>query len=567
MPGDGQTAAEKATSLDVLSRSVVDVPQSLVAPTDTYILWVAQMADGIEPWGRAPKMRDRQLRGFYPTESFLLSALGVVCSRNAALSWTLEGPDRTVRVYQDILLNAQFGHGWEEFITKTSLDLYTQDSGAFVEFVRQGDSEGSPVIGINQLDAGRCWPTGSSDTPVIYIDRLGQYHGLKPYNICNLHEMPAPVEHPQFGALYTIQYCAVTRLLRAAQILRNISIYKDEKTGGRFNRAVHLLRGITPKQIKDALAEQASNADGQGLLRYVQPPMIGSVSPTAEIGHDTIELAMLPDGYDEEVTFKHYISAIAMAFLSDYQEFAPLPGGGLGTSAQSQILHLKSRGKGPALFQKLISHLMNFQGVLPKNVEFKFAEQDIEAEKEKAELEKLRAEARAVRVQSGEITPEVARQIAKDEGDLAPEVFDAMGGLDLTPHITLQDEEKPEVPGERPARQLQQQVPAQPPPKPGQPPATAEATKTRFGDLVSFEDALKDAGIYDIEVGKADADAIVEEIKEAALELKAALEERHLGPEEIEDDREQVETLIKTQALKALRKLQRRIMTRLREEA
>jgi len=89
-----------------------------------------------------------------------------------------------------------------------------------------------------------------------------------------------------------------------------------------------------------------------------------------------------------------------------------------------------------------------------------------------------------------------------------------------------------------------------------------------IGDALSvFEDALKDAGIYDIEVGKADADAIVEEIKEAALELKAALEERHLGPEEIEDDREQVETLIKTQALKALRKLQRRIMTRLREEA
>jgi len=508
--GQDKSLAEKTSSVDVLERSVISPASSAVAG-DGYILWVAQLADEILPWGKSPKARDRQLRQFFPTENFLNSALGIVASRNAAFSWTLEGGQRTSKVYQDILENACFGGGWQEFIVKFSIDLLTQDSGAFVELIRQTDSETSPVVGINHLDAGHCWPTGNAETPVIYVDRLGKMHGLKTHQIVNLHEMPSPVEHPQFGPLYKLQYCAVTRLLRAAQVLRNITIYKEEKTGGRFNRAIYLVKGITPKQIEDALAKQKFNADNMGLMRYLQPLLVGTVSPTADVGHDTIELATLPDGFDEEVTFKHYISAIAMAFLSDYQEFAPLPGGGLGTSAQSYILHLKSRGKGPALFQKLMSRLIN-EYVLPDNVEFHWDEQDVQAETEQAALEKTRAETRKLRIESGEITPEVARQIAKDEGDLAPEIFDALGGADLTPHVTLQDQEKPEVESEKPPVQPQLAAPAQPP----------------------------------------------EEKPPAAMAAKAL--------EEIEDERLEAEDLVKELSLRALRRMKKRVVARLRTE-
>ena len=80
---------------------------------------------------------------------------------------------------------------------------------------------------------------------------------------------------------------------------------------------------------------------------------------------------------EEEWRRKWDIAVLALAFLVDYQEFAPLPGGNLGTSAQSQVLHMKSRGKGPGLFMKLFAHFMNFGGVLPRSVTFEWDEQDV----------------------------------------------------------------------------------------------------------------------------------------------------------------------------------------------
>lgn len=542
------SSAEKAVALDALNKSVVEPSEETGVPASAQIIWIARMADGMEPWGSSPKLRDKQLREFFPTENFLISALGVVCSRNAAFSWSLDGPGRTVNLYQDILLNANLGEGWVSFMVKLSMDLYTQDSGAFVELIRQDDSPMSPVVGINHLDAGRCYPTGNPENPVIYMDRLGKLHAMKPHQIVNIHEMPSAIEHPAFGPLYTLQYCAVTRLLRAAQILRNTAIYKEEKTGGRFERAIHLVKGITAKQINDALAQQATKADLRGLLRYIQPLVVTSVSPTADIGHETIELATLPDSWNEKEQFELYITAIAMAFLSDYQEFAPLPGGNLGTSAQSYILHMKSRGKGPGLFMKLISHLMNFQGVLPKNVQFKWSEMDVEAEQAQAEISKLRADERAVRIQSTELTPAAARQIARDIGDLSPELFTALGGSDITPNVTLEDEEKPEVP--QPPGAVQPALPAPPAPsQPASPPPQAPAEKPVVG-------------AKDLQTLLGETDGLIAEIEES---LKAS-EEHRAGPEEVEADRLAVEDMVKEQALKALRKMQKRIRARLEAE-
>lgn len=445
-------------------------------PADSYILWVGTIADSFIPWGTRPKLRDGQLRDFASSEYFLLSALGSVCARNAAFSWKVSGDDapRTANNCQDMLLNAQYGRGWEEFVIKFSMDFYTQDSGAFVEFIRETESEKAPVIGLAALDAARCWLTGNPEQPVLYQNSEGKWKKLYWWQVQNIQEMPSPKILGTKGCHYTIQYCAVTRLLKAAQILRNITTYKEEKTGGRFSRAIHLVSGVNQQQLETSLKSHFEIADAKGLTRYVQPAIVTSVDPNAKISHEVIELASLPDGFNENDAIKNYITILALAFLTDYQDFAPLPGGNLGTSAQSEVLHMKSRGKGPALFQKVLGHLLNTM-VLPKNVEFKWDEQDIEAEKAEAEVKKIRAEERAVRVQSTEITAEVARQLAVDSGDLPQEVFDAMGGQDVTQQTVVSDEEKPQE--QKPVQTIlkpeEQAAPV--PPKPGQaPPAKGQ---------------------------------------------------------------------------------------------
>lgn len=428
----------------ILRRSVVRTAPSNGSPEtsggimDAGVLWfVADAADEITAWGRNPKMRDRQLRAFYPKEAYFTSALGVVASRNMAFSWSIEGPPRVSQLMQEVLDNANFGEGWHDLIAKTTIDLSTQDNGAFWEIVRAADSPKSPPIAINHLDSEFCWHTRDPANPVIYRDIMGGRHLLPWYSVVSFSELPAPQER-----IRGVQLCALTRLLRAAQVLRNVSLYEEEKTGGRFVRALHLISGIRTDEINQALEMAQRKADDKGLLRYIQPLVVGSVDPKANLDHKMLELVTLPDGWNKENEVKLYITILAMAFLTDYQEFAPLPGGNLGTSAQSEVLHMKSRGKGPGLFMKLISHALNFR-VLPNVVEFTFDEQDLEAENAEADIQKKHAETDKIWVDSGVLTAEAARQRAVDRGDISQEILAMMDQPDVTPDREVSDEEKP----------------------------------------------------------------------------------------------------------------------------
>ncbi len=437
--GDEITNGKKAVEEVETATRVIERPhQRQKVPSNTIessLIWaVAQAADEFEVWGRRPKQRDAQLKGFFPTESIFMSALGQVTARNAAFSWQIEGASRTQKLAQRILQNADAGNGWIDFIGKLSQDLYTQDHGAAMEIYREPDEPEGALVALNHLDISRCWHTGDPETPLIYRDVKDVYHLMKWWQVAAFTELPTPVER-----LYGLQICALSRLLLAAQIVKSIAIYKYEKTSGRHVRALHLVKGFTTDQLQQALTRLQNNADAAGYIRYLQPMMIGSHDPKADIGHDTIELAMLPDGFTEDDTFKWYISQVAAAFGSDYQEFAPLPGGNLGTSSQSEVLHQKMRGKGPAIWMKLITHIMNTR-VLPEVVEFSFAEPDLGAEAEQAEVRKIRAEGLKVLVDGFIISPEEARQLLADSGDLPQEML----ANDITPRVpALTDQERP----------------------------------------------------------------------------------------------------------------------------
>lgn len=436
---------DKALDVGAMTRSVIDVlpapspryPTSMQGP-DTQVLWfVGNYADEVPNWGGVWRQRDALLRAFITKEPFFASALNIMCARNAGFSWTLDGPPRTVAKALEILENANMGEGWDDLIVKTSIDLYTQDNGAFWELVREENNERAPVIGINHLDAAQCQHTGNPSTPVIYTDRLGKPHALKWWNVITMAEMPTPKE-----SMRGMQYCALSRMLTGAKIQRNLMILENEKVSGRETRAIHLVQGITTQQLNDAIKDAQAKADGAGLLRYAAPVVVGTIDPTATVKHDTIELASLKEGYDEKLNFEHYMNLIAMAFASDYQEFAPLPGGGLGTGAQSEMLHLKNRGKGPERFRKLISHAINLR-IAPQNIKFIWTEQDLEAQKMEAEVRAIRAQTRATRIASFEISPDIARQLANDEGDLEEEYLIALDGYDISDTMRMSDSDQP----------------------------------------------------------------------------------------------------------------------------
>lgn len=413
---------EKTFNPQVEKQTVVESPtkDERGGPYHSAMLQIVTAVDEFTPWGQSVRTRDRQLRDFFSTEPLLASAVYSTSVRNASFMWEVVGrdadkpqPSRTIHAVENMLHQANRGRGWHDWMLRTSLDLYTQDNGAFTELIRTSNTPTAPVIGIGYLDAGQCIRTGDPKYPVIYYDRWGKEIVLPYWKVHMWTEFPSTIE-----TMYGMQYCAVTRCLMAAQILRDINVYKREKVSGQFAKRIELVSGVTRQNIDDAIAIAKAQQLNQGLFRFVLPVIIPGIDPQSAISHVSIDIATLPDGYDEETTFKWYIAQLALAFGVDYQEFAPLMAGNLGTSQQAEILHLKTRGKGPALIMQMIEEAFNYQGILPSNVKFRFLEQDIRSEREKAEAYFTRVKARSMQLKSGELDVEAARSLAVEAGDM-----------------------------------------------------------------------------------------------------------------------------------------------------
>lgn len=436
-----------------------------------FVLSLASYGDGMPEWGSNPTYRDYVLRKFWPTEPWLSATISSLAARNAAFSWTLEGPPRTCARIQETLHLSEMGAGWIPLIQKVSEDLLTQDNGAFIEIIRDGEGPNGALLGLSQLDAGQCVRTGNIEYPVLYTDREGARHKMKWHQVLSLTDFPSPIE-----SMNGMQMCAVSRILRSAQILRDTAIYQQEKVGGRNPGKLYVVSGVSTQVLEDALTVAANNADNKGLTRYQTPAILGTLDPTATVSVAEIALKNLPDGFDVEKDMKWYIALLALAFGCEYQDLAPLPGGGLGTSQQSTILHLKARGKGPELFQKLMEHSFNFQ-ILPQNVTFKFDEKDYEAQRIEAEVKRQRAETRKLDIESGAITPQVARQMMQDDGDLSDEYLQMLEGEDVTDVDTVQDDERHQEAEEVAQQPAPEAVPPAVPRSPEQQQAVARLTK------------------------------------------------------------------------------------------
>lgn len=412
---------EKQLDEQAVDKSVVQNPpvsERQRPSVNPYVIHIATAASSISPWGANPSKRDKQLRSFWHTESWLASVVYSVSIRNASFTWTVTGsdpekprPKNTIRRVERILKNSNRGRGWIDLIVKTCIDLLTQDNGAFWEIIRASDSPTAPVINIAHLDSARCVRTGDPRYPIIYTNRKGQERVLRYWQVRTIEEMPAPQEEA-----YNLQYSAVSRALLAAEIIQSISVYKLEKVSGTFTRAIDAVSGLTQNNIDDALAMAEEQNLNKGLQRYSLPVILPGVDPTTSLSHIHIDLASLPDNFDEDISFKWYVAQLAAAFGVDYQEIAPLMTGNLGASQQSEILHLKTRGKGPALVMGLFENIIN--DLVPANVEFRFLEQDLRSETEKADARYTRSMDRAMRVKSGELTMDAARKIAVEDGDL-----------------------------------------------------------------------------------------------------------------------------------------------------
>jgi len=448
-------------------QSVQDFPSTREG--QTLLLQVAIAADEAPPWW-SPR-RDKYLREFWPQESFLAGSVYALAARNAGFRWELVGEQGLIPRSRQLLETAEFGRGWQKLIMKLSTDMLTQDNGGFVEIIRpararvggkwypaisgrngsgdkawyavlnkQGDtqsvdpldvtdSEYDLPVGLAHLDAARCRRTGDPVYPVVYTDRVGREHKLAYYQVIIMADMPSPDEKR-----HGVGYSFVSRVLRLAQTIRDTQVYEQEKISGRFARAVHLTN-IDPDVIMDAIKDQEAANDARGLLRYSQPIIAPTLDPNARPYNVTIPLAELPEGYSRDDAYRWYIAAVALAAGEHYSFLAPMPGRRLGSASEVEVQQKEARGKSSRYFMDTLQAQLNYSGIFPPGLEFRFKEKDYEEQREKDDAAFRRARDREIRIKSGEITPAIARQLAADAGDLDRRYLELMGERDLTPEL------------------------------------------------------------------------------------------------------------------------------------
>lgn len=429
------------TTTDLIRHSVTraDHPQNgvgaaggvwniMIAPAPT--LQVG--APGLPPyWSRA---RDAMLTTTPLMEGMWAAAIYKAKTKLAALGWevsdTQESQTRARRA-QQLLLHFD-GRRYVPGFSKVVDDFTLTDNGAFVEVVRASKAAGSRILGLMHLDSLRCWRTGDAENPVLYCDMLGREHVLKAHQVLDFVDEPSPrVE------LRGVGRCAATRAFRTILKLAAVETYFHEKVTGDRNLAIHIISGLQPDQLKDAIATGREENARRGYVYHkgsLVLPVMGDVAPSLI----TIPLAEIPDGFDIETERKDAYLRYANAIGIPVQDVQPLSGQGLGTGTQTVILAEESEGQGLAAFRKDWEHALN-EYVFPESTTFSWSNaHDLRDQKAQAEIEAIRATTRATRINSGEIDPAMARQIAVDAGDLDRELVE-----DVTDGGQLADDQKP----------------------------------------------------------------------------------------------------------------------------
>ena len=421
--------------------------------------------------------RDSFFLNYVASEPIIAGAVYVVATQTATARYRLSGPPDRVALAREVLARAELGAGFAQFVASVVRSALTTESGGWFEIVRPAVAKGRPVFRVGDdwldekgaavdpvdvqivypslpitffsLDPLRCEPTGDPSRPLRYHRADGTVVELEWYQCGRITDLPVP------GSRYAS--CAVGRAISAVRLMTSVLRWHLDRVSGNLARML-VISNASPRAIQSALEDAAKSSVAAGMTQYVPPVFVSPLEPTAQPAAEIIRFADLPEGFNFSDFKEWYITAVANCFGIDYGALAPLPGSRLGTATEAEVMARFSSRRGPGYLQKQIAHALNTLGILPEGVTFEFVVSDYAEEEQRAKAALLRAQERAKRIESGELTPAVARQLAADCGDLPVEYLALFGESDYTPEhlgsasvsqVDMPDREQAQAP-ERP---------------------------------------------------------------------------------------------------------------------
>ena len=351
--------------------------------------WVTR-ATSKNPFSKEPPRgdptRDNFLVDIWQMEPILAGAIYSMTAKMVSLKWSVTGKRDNAVKYAKLLSRAAHmgGYDWGGFMTSTAQDFYTTNRGVFWELAKGGDPQFSPMEDIGHIDSILCTLTGNSRYPVTYIGyHTAQQIRFQPGEFIHFTSMMSPRERDLGAGI-----CAVDRALSAAKLLMGLHDYDSEKLNNLPPEGIAAVSGMTMQDLQDAVKLWMAKRESDNSLTFPQVLWLVGSDPSAKVGVDIKGFSSLPESFNRKEVIEQYVNTIALAMGVDAREFWTYSGGGLGggTAGESEIQHLKAKGKGPGEFISTSERHIN--GELPEDTDFGYDTQDIEEDAAAAAIAK-----------------------------------------------------------------------------------------------------------------------------------------------------------------------------------
>jgi len=141
-------------------------------------------------------------------------------------------------------------------------------------------------------------------------------------------------------------------------------------------QGIAAVTGLTDREFRQAIAMWQAERKKSNSYTFPQVLWLVGSNPGAKVSIDMASFSSIPESWDRETVIQQYVNTLALCFGVDSREFWTMSTAALGTAAETEVQHLKARGKGGGEFISIVESALN--GELPDNVQFKFDTQDIE---------------------------------------------------------------------------------------------------------------------------------------------------------------------------------------------
>jgi hypothetical protein len=177
-------------------------------------------------------------------------------------------------------------------------------------------------------------------------------------------------------------------------------------------------------EVQDALRLWQAKREQDKSLTFPQVLWLIGSNANTQVRVDFQGFSQIPEQFDRKVVVEQYVQTLALAFGVDVREFWSLTSGGLGTAGESEVQHLKAKGKGPGEFLSISERMYN--GELT-GCEFAYDTQDIEEDANAAAVAKAWVDAYLPLYnlqpagQQGGAVPDAGEVVGKARGNPRPD--------------------------------------------------------------------------------------------------------------------------------------------------